>query len=98
MREATSRLAAIGGIDIEGQVVGLSGLAVDVGGLAHHTAVGDRITLDARDGRAVVAEIVGFTGMTARAMAFGVTEGIGPGTTARASLPAPPSSTRSARE
>jgi flagellum-specific ATP synthase len=79
LREAAARFQAMTGIDIEGRVTGLSGLAVEVAGLAHHTAVGDRITLSARDGREVMAEIVGFAGMTAKAMAFGTADGIGPG-------------------
>ncbi|MCX7381133.1 MAG: flagellar protein export ATPase FliI [Alphaproteobacteria bacterium] len=67
------------GIDVEGRVTGLSGLAVDIGGLAEHVAIGDRVTLHARDHRKVTAEIIGFAGTAARAMAFGATDGIGPG-------------------
>ncbi len=85
-REATARLHALAGLDIQGEVTGLSGLAVEVAGLAHHTAVGDRIVLAARDGRRITAEIVGFSGSTARAMAFGSAEGLGPGAPAIARL------------
>ena len=83
---ATARLQSLTGLDIHGHVSGLSGLAVDLAGLAHHTAVGDRIALAARDGRSITAEIVGFAGQTARAMAFGTAEGIGPGAIATARL------------
>ena len=85
-KTAAAAVNAMCGLHIEGQVTGLSGLAVDVAGLAHHAAVGDRITLAARAGREVMAEIVGFNGTIARAMAFGTAEGIGPGARAIARL------------
>ncbi len=86
LEEAAAKLRASAGIDIEGRVVGIAGLAVDIGGLAEHLAIGDRVTLHARDGRAVVAEIIGFAGAAARAMAFGATDGIGPGARVTARL------------
>jgi flagellum-specific ATP synthase len=74
---------------LEGRIAGVSGLAVEVGGLSHHLSVGDRIALRSRDGRPVAAEIVGFRGGLAQAMTFGPAEGLGPGAAALAALPAP---------
>ena len=59
-------------------------MSVDVAGLAAHLAVGDRLILRARDGRAVPAEIVGISGGVLRAALFGSTMGIGAGAPAMA--------------
>ena len=88
-RAVAARLGEHASIEVEGRVTGLSGLAVEVEGLASHVALGDRITLAARDGRDVTAEIVGFHGITARAMTFGNADGIFPGAAARARLNRP---------
>lgn len=76
---ATAELRDEAGIVVEGRVAGLSGLAVDIAGLTQLLAVADRVTLHGRDRRTTQAEIVGFAAGTARAMAFGATDGIGPG-------------------
>jgi flagellum-specific ATP synthase len=73
---------------LQGRVSAISGLAVEITGLDAQLSVGDRVVLSARDGRAVPAEIVGFRGQAARAMAFAQLDGIGPGSLARASLDA----------
>jgi len=86
---AAARLTDLACVEVEGRVTGLSGLAVEVEGLASHVALGDRIALATRDGRDVTAEIVGFHGITARAMTFGSTDGIFPGAVARARLNRP---------
>jgi flagellum-specific ATP synthase len=86
---AAARLATLSCVEIEGHVTGLSGLAVDVAGLTSHVALGDRIALAARDGRQVLAEIIGFAAGTARAMTFGDAGGIGPGAPARARIGRP---------
>jgi flagellum-specific ATP synthase len=64
---------------MEGQVSGVAGLAVDVSGLSHHLSVGDRITLQGRNGATVFAEIIGFRGGLAQAMVYGPAAGLGPG-------------------
>ncbi len=69
---------------LEGRVAGLSGLVVDVDGLASHLSVGDRLTLRSRDGRGVPAEIVGFRDGRAQAMPFAPLDGLGPGSAALA--------------
>jgi flagellum-specific ATP synthase len=81
---------ALGGIAdarLEGRVVGLNGLAVEVAGLAQHTSVGDRLRLVTRTGDAVAAEIVGFHGGVCRAMALGAADGLGPGSVADVAWP-----------
>jgi flagellum-specific ATP synthase len=71
---------------LEGGVSGLSGLLVEVAGLAGHLSVGERLGLVARDGGLVPAEVVGFRAGVARAMAFGPLDGLGPGSPARAAF------------
>ena len=67
---------------LAGRVSSVSGLAVEVAGLAQHLSVGDRLSLRARDGRTVTSEVIGFSAGTARAMAYGTLDGIGPGSRA----------------
>ena len=76
-------------VRLEGRVGGVSGLAVEVGGLSHHLSVGDRIALRSRHGHDVPAEIVGFRGGLAQAMTYGPAEGLGLGSAALAAMPAP---------
>jgi flagellum-specific ATP synthase len=71
-------------VRLAGRVEAVSGLGVQIAGLARHLSLGDRLTLSARDGRDVMAEIVGFRGDLAQAMAFGAADGLGPGSTALA--------------
>ena len=82
--QAHARVAAVGAVAAQGRVTAISGLSVDVAGMGALLSVGDRLTLAARDGRNVPAEIVGFRGATAQAMAYAPLDGIGPGSTARA--------------
>lgn len=75
-------------LNVQGQVVSLAGLAIEISGLAGHISVGDRITIASRAGSAVPAEIIGFRGGLAQAMPFGALDGLGPGS--KVSIPAPP--------
>ena len=77
-------MRALSPLRLAGRVSGLSGLVVDVDGLASHLSVGDRLTLKARDGRTVPAEIVGFRQGRAQAMPFAPLDGLGPGSPALA--------------
>jgi len=86
---ALATLHGLPTVRLEGCIAGVAGLAVEVGGLSHHLSVGDRIALMSRAGAAVPAEIVGFRGGLAQAMPFGPADGLGPGGTALAALPAP---------
>ncbi len=63
---------------LHGKLSGLSGLAVEVTGIARLLSVGDRLRLLRADGAGVEAEVVGFQGSYARAMAFAAIDGLGP--------------------
>jgi len=71
---------------LEGRVVSLSGIGVEVAGLAGHLSIGDRLSLQARDGRNIAAEIVGFRAGLAQALTFSPMEGLGPGAAALAEI------------
>jgi flagellum-specific ATP synthase len=75
-------LRDIAPLRVAGRVTSLSGLAVEIDGLAGHVSVGDRLLLEARDGHAVAAEVVGFRAGMTQAMAFDALDGLGPGTQA----------------
>ncbi len=68
-------------------MTGVYGLAVEFGGLDTSLGVGDRIVLTSREDRSIPAEIIGFRGRIARAMAFGDLHGIGPGSAVSTNLP-----------
>ncbi len=80
---------------LTGQVAGISGMLIEVGGITAELAVGDRITVHAKAGGQVGAEVVGFRNGMARALAFGAVEGLGPRSTA--SLPFRPDRPRGAQ-
>jgi flagellum-specific ATP synthase len=67
---------------VGGRVIGLSGLVIDIDGLAGHVAVGDHLLLEPRDGGGIPAEIVGFRQGLAQAMPFSALDGLGPGSAA----------------
>lgn len=76
---------------VEGRIVSVSGLMVEIAGLEHMATIGQRVTLQPRGSAGksseVVSEIVGFRGGRAQAMTFGTSTGLGPGSTAW--MPAP---------
>ncbi len=80
---------------LQGRVVNVAGLSVDVAGLAAQASIGDRLSLTARDGRSVLGEVVGFRGALARIMAFDSLDGVGPG--GSAIMPLTPNLPRGAR-
>lgn len=81
-RRAGALLRDIAATRLEARVVGLSGLVVDIDGLAGHGGLGDWLRLATRDGRSVPAEIVGFHRGLVQAMPFGSLDGLGPGSIA----------------
>ena len=83
LRACGNLLAGAAPLALSGQVQTVSGLAVEVAGLGSQLALGDRLTLEGRRGEAIPAEVVSFGRGTARAMAFGALDGLGPGTAAR---------------
>jgi flagellum-specific ATP synthase len=83
--QAASCCAALNRIQklrLAGRVAAISGLVIDVDGLGGHVSVGDRLLLEARDGRGIDAEIVGFRADLVQAMPFGSLDGLGPGSPA----------------
>jgi flagellum-specific ATP synthase len=66
-------------VAITGRVISVSGLLVEVAGLAGHAFIGDQLRLSGRDGGAITAEVVGFRDGLAQALPFGVLDGLGPG-------------------
>ncbi len=72
-------LRALSRVSVRGRIAGLTGLMVEVDGIAKLLAVGDRLVATARDGRRVPLEVVGFRGGKAQAMALGDLAGLGPG-------------------
>lgn len=71
---------------IEGRIVSVSGLMVEIAGLEHMATIGQRVTLQPRctagPSTEIASEIVGFRHGRAQAMTFGTTTGLGPGSTA----------------
>jgi flagellum-specific ATP synthase len=66
-----------------GTVRGVAGLAIDIAGLAHHAAIGQRVAILGAGDAPVLAEILGFSGGTQKAMTLGHTERIKAGMEAR---------------
>ncbi len=62
-----------------GNVSGVQGLLIEVAGVQGNLSIGDRCNIHARDGRVVVAEVVGFRDGKALLMPYGALEGIGIG-------------------
>jgi flagellum-specific ATP synthase len=84
-RVATSA-ARVPGTTIEGRVVSVSPLSVDIAGLTQHLAVGARLHLHAAGQAPLLAEVVSARGGLVQAAPFGVARGIGVGAIARAVL------------
>ena len=71
---------------LEGRVSAVSGLAIDIAGLARHLSIGDRVEIASRGSPTVAAEVVGFKDGRVQAMPFGVLTQIGPSSRAFAGL------------
>ncbi len=84
MTEETSHIV-VGEIDdlpsvrIFGRVTGVQGLLVEISGVERHLTVGGRCEVQARGGRGVKCEVVGFRDGKALALPFGSLEGVGLG-------------------
>lgn len=83
LRAAPERIAAAATIACVGRVASVAALAAEIDGLSGQLAIGDRLHLQSRDGSDVHAEVVGFRGDRARALAFGDLNGLGVGAPAR---------------
>ena len=86
LQSAVAAVMAGGGAELAGRVANVAGLTVDVVGLSPLLAIGDRVSLLDRMGGETLAEIVGFRGPHAQAMAFGPLDGVGPGSRVRRRL------------
>jgi flagellum-specific ATP synthase len=84
VRAFADGLAALPPYALYGRTRSVGALSVDIAGLAHHLAIGDRVWLQTRDGGEILAEIVGACGDLLRAAAFGATQGLGAGCLVRA--------------
>jgi flagellum-specific ATP synthase len=62
-----------------GRVAGVRGLLVEVAGIHQMLSIGGRVVIDARGGRAVPCEVVGFKDDRALAMPFTALDGVGVG-------------------
>lgn len=74
--------ALLGDVDsarIYGRVCGVQGLMLEVGGIERRLAIGARLSVHARDGRIVPAEVVGFRQGRALALPLTALEGVGLG-------------------
>jgi flagellum-specific ATP synthase len=79
MKSVLAELARLPEIQHFGRVTGVQGLLVEVAGARGELAIGSRLALQPRHGRAVPAEIVGFAKGRALAMPFAGLEGVGLG-------------------
>ena len=62
-----------------GRVSSIQGLLVEVAGIEHDVSIGSRCAIQARDGRMVTCEVVGFRDSRALLMPFGQLDGVGLG-------------------
>ena len=76
---AKSALQGLRPYEVAGRVNAITGLALDLEGVAGHLSIGDRVWITAKTGLSVQSEAFGFHDGLTRAMTFGVLDGIGPG-------------------
>jgi flagellum-specific ATP synthase len=74
-----AELRRIAPVRLTGSVSAVSGLVVEVDGLAAHLSIGDRLNLETRESLRLPAEVVGLHGGQVQAMPFGFLDGLGPG-------------------
>ncbi len=84
-----SEVARLPDHQVFGRVADVIGLLVEVGGLQGSLSIGDHIRVDARNGRKVICEVIGFRGGKALVMPFGPLDGIGLGCRAELSTTEP---------
>ncbi|MDR3424409.1 MAG: flagellar protein export ATPase FliI [Alphaproteobacteria bacterium] len=74
-----NRIDALPSVHIFGRVVGVQGLLIEVAGIEGHLSVGGRCFVQARGGRRVLCEAVGFRDDKALMLPFAPLEGVGLG-------------------
>ncbi len=77
------------GHQVFGRVADVIGLLVEIGGLQGSLSIGDHVRVDARNGKSVICEVIGFRAGKALVMPFGPLEGIGLGCRAELSATEP---------
>ncbi len=85
MHGLRDRWLAITPIQQSFEIIATTGIALLINGLMPGTAVGDRLFITPRNGQDIPAEIISFDSRTARILAFGGIDGLGP--SSRAWLP-----------
>ena len=75
-RGLDSRLAAIATSSLYGRVTGVRGLLIEVAGPISQMTLGGRLEIEVAPTRRIAAEVVGFEGGVALAMAFGTLDGV----------------------
>jgi flagellum-specific ATP synthase len=76
MKALAEQIAELDGVEIYGRVVGVRGLMVEVAGPIHAMSVGCKVMIETAPGRAIPAEVVGFSGHNALLMPFGTLDGV----------------------
>ena len=74
-----NEIVRIPGHRIYGRVASVHGMLVEVGGVEGALSIGDHCRIEARGGRMLLCEVVGFSEGRARVMPFGTLEGVGLG-------------------
>jgi len=82
LQHAQAEISRISAAKVNGKVVGIQGMLLQIGGISGYLSIGDRCDLIARGGRRVRCEIVGFRDGLALAMPYGPLEGVGLGSKA----------------
>ena len=72
-------LTGVPELRIYGRVTAVLGMLIEVGGASRSFSIGDRCTVVARDGRAILCEVIGFRNGCALLMPFQPLEGVGLG-------------------
>src|SRR5258708_34553763 len=76
MKALAEQIGDIDGVNIDGGVVSVRGLMVEIAGPIHAMSVGARIVIDTGGNRFIPAEVIGFSGNNAVVMPFAGLDGV----------------------
>ena len=79
VKQVYSELDRIPDLRFYGRVTSVLGMLVEIGGVERELAIGGRCVIEARGGRRIVCEVVGFRNRRALVMPFGSLDGVGLG-------------------
>ncbi len=85
LRHLVSDVEKVPEFRLYGRVTAVLGMMVEIGGVERALSIGDRCFVQARGGRFIACEVVGFRDGRALAMPFGPLEGVGIGSRAQIS-------------